>query len=149
MALIWEHLVLLVHFEDASVVDDFLDEGPIEVEAVDVVVSERIHKGQFLVHLLPHSTEVTVDSIIPRASSNLLALHQNRQHVTRSSKVVARSIHIHVLEQLTQDGGWLHTFLHLDLQLCNLVGLSFELAIQQEKISKSFGEVAVALFYLV
>jgi DNA-binding MarR family transcriptional regulator len=69
--------------------------------------------------------------------------------VGSSREVIARRIHIHILEQGAKALARAHSLMHLPFQLVNLETLLLELPIDQEKVCKAFGEEVIASLNLV
>ena len=65
-----------------------------------------------------------------------------------SWEVLARGIHVNVLQKKAEALRWLERLLDLPFKLLNLEGLGLELAIEEEEVCQSLGEEIIPGLYL-
>ena len=109
-----------------------------------MVILELVEEGK-----LPVEDRSLREVILPHLLGHLLVQDDDRQYVGRSWEMVARGVHVHILEQDAQALCWPHLLLHLPLELLDLEALLLELAIDQEEVGEALGEEVVPLLDLV
>jgi hypothetical protein len=137
-----------LHLHDASVVKQLLDEGSFKLETVDVVVSELVEECKLLVEYCFVVNDVhSFWELRNRLLRNQVVLiQQNDGHDVRGSwEMRARSVDIHVLEEVAQTHDRLDGLLHLPFEVADDESLLSELAKEQQKVTHKFGKVVVSL----